>query len=605
VVTALQRLAVARDLQKTETDATAAASISKATLLKRKVDSLRAQLLGTRAGSINDLDLFNVAESSRLVADEFKAVQALPDENERIAKTAYLKIIAGFLIRLDSDFGSKEANPVLDVLKANISSGSESFQSAMFAKFQSNGSGAVDAIKADLTAGADRLKELMVISEQAQREFYQKRSETWTAAVAGIEPLRLEWESLKKRSFLVQTTEARDAEGAAFDKYRAAREIERAKLIAVTFADPARPEKEAIESKMGDHGRALLDEIKDASPVTQEQAQAWAKSQTITASAKARLKKLGYPIEQVKVDMAEFYRLTGGRLAKITVATNGSRRANAGGIHGHNSSVINLGSQFDKRVLFHELAHHLEADPMALAAGKGFLVKRRESAETVSLRALTKNNGYESYEKAFKDSFFDPYVGKDYPDATEVFSMGIESFNDPLVLAQRIAADPEMFTLMAGFLKSQQDPLFASVKKVFAQIAQTEQAIATAKEDQLDKAIAKLSARANLVKLEVPPFPPYLSGSKGGTYVGSFKNIHVYEYAKVRDPETRRLKRGWLVVEITSVRDDGHGTTAGWLYCFESLDQAKATALVSAESGVMIPLKNPEKAMGYARAYAP
>ena len=41
--------------------------------------------------------------------------------------------------------------------------------------------------------------------------------------------------------------------------------------------------------------------------------------------------------------------------------------------------TINIGSYFNKRVLWHELSHFIENDPVAMAASNGFLLSRRES----------------------------------------------------------------------------------------------------------------------------------------------------------------------------------------------------------------------------------
>jgi hypothetical protein len=59
--------------------------------------------------------------------------------------------------------------------------------------------------------------------------------------------------------------------------------------------------------------------------------------------------------------MAEFYRLAGGKIGKIALAqARGVRRAHTRGVMDI-EAVIVPGSRFDKEVLWHELAHHLEA----------------------------------------------------------------------------------------------------------------------------------------------------------------------------------------------------------------------------------------------------
>ena len=41
------------------------------------------------------------------------------------------------------------------------------------------------------------------------------------------------------------------------------------------------------------------------------------------------------------------------------------------------------------------------------------------------------NNNYEAREVTLKDNFISPYIGKEYRNATEVLSMGLESIFEP------------------------------------------------------------------------------------------------------------------------------------------------------------------------------
>lgn len=199
-------------------------------------------------------------------------------------------------------------------------------------------------------------------------------------------------------------------------------------------------------------------EFMDASDVDPEQAEAWcSRHVTITKAAKARLKKLGYPPEQVLRDAAEFYRLARGRIEKVVIDSKGDRRANAVGTMDHGTAGrVNLGTGFDKRVLWHELGHHVEADPVAAAAARLFIrLRSKDDGKLHKLSKLTGHKGYGSHEVAYSNGFFHPYVGKVYSwGTTEVFSMGLESFSDPFLLAQRIAKDPETFEFVTGYLRS-------------------------------------------------------------------------------------------------------------------------------------------------------
>ena len=215
-------------------------------------------------------------------------------------------------------------------------------------------------------------------------------------------------------------------------------------------------ERERLNGPYRTIGQEVIDAATNASSVSPEQAKAWAAKQTITTAAKNRLKKMGYPVDAAIADMAEFYRLTNGRITTVKIDSKGQKRANATAIGAHGEmGVINLGSSFDKRVLFHELAHHIEADPVAKAAA-GQLIRRRSiDGLAYTLRCLTGNKGYDSNEVAYKDSYFDEYVGKIYRDgATEVFSMGVESFSDPITLGKRMAQDPETLEFVRGFIQT-------------------------------------------------------------------------------------------------------------------------------------------------------
>ncbi|MGN8554582.1 UNVERIFIED_CONTAM: hypothetical protein OHV15_18560, partial [Microbacterium sp. SLM126] len=158
--------------------------------------------------------------------------------------------------------------------------------------------------------------------------------------------------------------------------------------------------------------------------------------------------------------MAEYYRLSGGKASAIRIGIDGGRRANAVGVTARtDEKVINLGSRFNKTVLFHELAHHLENDPIAMAASNGFLKRRRESDTKFTLRSLTGNKGYGPMEVAYKDGFIDPYVGKVYPGGiTEVFSMGVQYLANPSHAAILAAKDPHMLELITGYLSAPLTP---------------------------------------------------------------------------------------------------------------------------------------------------
>lgn len=224
---------------------------------------------------------------------------------------------------------------------------------------------------------------------------------------------------------------------------------------------------EELKGSIAPIGQKIIDTLLNSSKVTQEQADSWAGGQVIEKSAITKLKKLGYQEADVRRNMAEFYRITGGKLRQVKIETDGSRRANASGIGHFEDNVIRPGSGFNKTVLWHEMAHHLEADSAAKAASNGYLLKRRKNEKVYSLRSLTGNRGYRSDEGAYDDNFINPYVGKVYRDkTTEVWSMGVQYLAKPYDAAMMLAKDPEMAALMAGYLQADLTPAMKALQTI-------------------------------------------------------------------------------------------------------------------------------------------
>ena len=313
---------------------------------------------------------------------------------------------------------------------------------------------------------------------------------------------------------------------------------------------------ESAQKPIADVGRQAIDDVLSASGITQEEADAWAAGVEITRAASNRLKKMGYDQGTFRADMAEFYRMTRGRVSKVKIDSKGDRRANATNItsHGTTGSVF-LDSSFTKRTLWHELAHHIEADPVARKAS-GRLIKRRSvDGKAYKLSALTGNPAYRHNEIAYKDGFFSHYVGKIYRDGiTEVFSMGVESFSDPLLLGRRIAEDPQTLEFVAGYLKAEIDPLertFLDLRNLFEEMTSE---VGEKEADTLGQLLEALAARIKIepdtdkewVKEE--PFPSQYKGKQIGAFDGwkiledRVRDYHLSGGRKV--PGYMLLKRG-------------------------------------------------------------
>jgi hypothetical protein len=224
--------------------------------------------------------------------------------------------------------------------------------------------------------------------------------------------------------------------------------------------------------------------------------------------------------------------------------------------------VINVGTRFNRTVLFHELAHHLENDPIARAAASGFLIKRRESEKLYRLKDLT-GQKYGKDEMAYKDSWLDEYIGKYYSNGvTEVFSMGVQFLANPRDAAFFAIRDPEMFALISGYLSSQLTPAMAAKLNMHgtAMVAKQEQDQALAA-----SAISALETLANMVSLspdnwwqEQIDAQTWMADTlrnyefvrgKEPTYIGSHGDYRVFQ-GIFRNSVTSRNAKGFLVVEL-------------------------------------------------------
>jgi hypothetical protein len=312
-----------------------------------------------------------------------------------------------------------------------------------------------------------------------------------------------------------------------------------------------------------DNGKQILSKLAEASPVTEEAARAWAAEQVIDDNAKTKLKRLGYKPDDVVRDMAEYYRLSGGKASTIRISAGG-KRANAVGVDTRvGEKVINLGTYFNKTVLFHELAHHLENDPIAKAASNGFLLKRRDDEKVYSLRDLTGIKAYGRDEVAWKDGFTDPYVGKVYRGGiTEVWSMGVQYLANPKDAAWFAGKDPEMFNLITGYLSAAATPAMRAKLNLHADAIDDKQDQAAALESQYEKALAYLASKApvtdddwystfdkNTVQGEQVEYMLRRDKSKNPQYVGANGEYKVFS-GTFRNKNTKRNAKGYLILTI-------------------------------------------------------
>ena len=119
--------------------------------------------------------------------------------------------------------------------------------------------------------------------------------------------------------------------------------------------------KKEAEQKAFDNAYGI---VAAKSTVSDQQANEWASKQVITKTAKSRLSRNGYKEADIRRDMAEFYRFTNGRVKAFTVDSNGGKRAHTNSIGNMSEKpLINIDTNFNKQILWHEMAHHIETDP--------------------------------------------------------------------------------------------------------------------------------------------------------------------------------------------------------------------------------------------------
>ena len=254
------------------------------------------------------------------------------------------------------------------------------------------------------------------------------------------------------------------------------------------------------------------------SPVTEEQATAWIDQNAIMdKNAIAKARKAGYDPKDAKKDLADFYRITGGRLPRLEYITTRNARSMAG----HWTGKLYVGSNFGKRTFFHELAHLLEEDPKIVQTARTFLESRRESSSAYPLSVLTKNRGYKSDEIAYKDTWFDPYVGKVYSNSTEVISMGMQMLASPEMMLSLHEQDPEHLALMLGMCAAKPAVDSEKVQALQGQVQEKKQTIKKTDDvfKELDKKIAGAGEFWKGHEVEIEPYTKYGSKKPSSWYV--------------------------------------------------------------------------------------
>lgn len=283
-----------------------------------------------------------------------------------------------------------------------------------------------------------------------------------------------------------------------------------------------RSKVEAIQEKIFSN---VMQALNSASPISEDEAQKWANNNvSFDDNALRRLKKIGYKREEILKDIAQVYRLIGGKLGAVVFQyqARGGNRAFAKG-----KNVISVQGEFNKQTLFHEIGHLAEHFDKGIQRACYQFITGRATGKKMPMRDITGMKGYKRTEYAFPDSFFHPYVGKDYGEgSSEVLSMAIQCFSSPKALTNLLAIDKEHFNILLGACLRQHESVKKSIAQNEIEIGknrddfENEKKRIKAWEKQLDAvATDELFERLNT-------FGGYRGFAIGETYKSGFFNIY-------------------------------------------------------------------------------
>lgn len=173
----------------------------------------------------------------------------------------------------------------------------------------------------------------------------------------------------------------------------------------------------------------------------------------------------GYTVEQFRSDMADVHRLSGGEISTLKRTGYAGPRPWASEV----GESMNVGSarayrknteQF-RADIYHEMGHHSDFSRPDIGRASNAWMQRKATLDNggklprpQTLKQLTGLN-YHPSERAYKDSYVDPYVGKIYKKLshqTEVTSMGFQHFSSPSQMARLWRGDPAHFKYMVGVI---------------------------------------------------------------------------------------------------------------------------------------------------------
>jgi len=146
----------------------------------------------------------------------------------------------------------------------------------------------------------------------------------------------------------------------------------------------------------------------------------------------------------------EAYTMAGGQIAPgaiVKIIATGRAYANKF------KRVLNVGRR-KKSTIFHELGHFIEFNAIRVEkAAHEFLDSRKAINSQRGLDKFFPKHGYRNDEYAYPSDVLHAYMGKTYPDgATEVISMGFESFASVDGMIDLFYKDRDLFEMILGIL---------------------------------------------------------------------------------------------------------------------------------------------------------
>ncbi|MGP9633810.1 hypothetical protein ACT3R7_12155 [Halomonas sp. AOP43-A1-21] len=145
-----------------------------------------------------------------------------------------------------------------------------------------------------------------------------------------------------------------------------------------------------------------------------------------------------------------------GRAFQSSVATGELDRSR--------KAMICVTGNMRESTVFHELGHAVDTvNPLANAMVAEWVRQRTEGKPAQTLRKLTGVKSFSSDERAVKDDFIDPYVGKLYDPyrgikPNEALSMGLERLSDPRTAGMLALKDPDHLALVLAALQMEYQP---------------------------------------------------------------------------------------------------------------------------------------------------